>query len=47
MTSFLSILSAIMGYIYTIAWSASFWFMSYEVWRLKSAEGKHKPQTLE
>jgi len=39
MSQFLTVLSVIVGIIYTIAWSLSFWFQSIEVWKVKSAEG--------
>merc|ERR1712100_679456 len=37
--SFLTVLSSIMGYIYTTAWSLSFWFQSIGVYKCQSAEG--------
>jgi len=39
MAEWLTIFSTVIGYIYTVAWSMSFWFQSIEVWKLKSAEG--------
>jgi len=36
---FLSILSDIIGVIYTIAWSLSFWFQSIGIYKCQSAEG--------
>ena len=45
MTSeWLTVLSTIVGYIYTVAWGASFWAQSIEVWKVKSAEGN--PYTI-
>jgi hypothetical protein len=42
----LTVLSTIVGYIYTVAWGASFWAQSIEVWRVKSAEGNPFPPYL-
>ena len=39
MSLLLTILSTIVGIVYTVAWSLSFWFQSIGVWRVKSAEG--------
>jgi hypothetical protein len=39
----LTVLSTIVGYIYTVAWGASFWAQSIGVWKVKSAEGNLFP----
>lgn len=38
--SFLSLISQIIGYVATFAWSISFYFQAYEVIKLKDASGK-------
>lgn len=43
MSEWLSVISTIVGIIYTIAWSLSFWFQSIEVWKVRSAEGNLYP----
>jgi cystinosin len=35
----LTLLSTVLGPTYTTCWSLRYWFMSYEVWKQKSAEG--------
>jgi cystinosin len=38
-TDSLTLLSTVLGPTYTTCWSLRYWFMSYEVWKQKSAEG--------
>ena len=38
-SEFVTYLSEVIGVIYTIAWSISFWAQSYGIWKVKSARG--------